>query len=88
MGDRPVALCSESERWRAQAALQLTLAAMTDSKVVVLDRADLLDASNRQGLVRALERVTGAQLKWRYCYALLATLTGMHRGNRYVSRVE
>ena len=37
--DRPVALCSESERWRAQASIQLTLGAITGSKVVVLDRA-------------------------------------------------
>ena len=44
VGDRPVALCSESERWRAQAAIQLTLGAITGSKAVVLDRADLLDA--------------------------------------------
>ena len=41
---RPVQLCSESEKWRAQAAIQLTLAAMTGSRAVVLDRADLLDA--------------------------------------------
>ena len=56
---RPVQLCSASEQWRAQAAIQLTLAAMTGSKAVVLDRADLLDASNREGLVRAVKRVSG-----------------------------
>ena len=59
IGDRPIALCSESERWRAQAAIQLTLGAITGSKVVVLDRGDLLDTTNRQGLVRAVGRVTG-----------------------------
>ena len=58
-GGRPVALCSESERWRTQGSIQLTLAAITGSKAVVLDRADLLDASNRAGLVRAVERVAG-----------------------------
>ena len=57
VGDRPVALCSESERWRAQAAIQLTLGAITGSKAVVLDRADLLDAGNRAGLVCAVNRV-------------------------------
>ena len=57
VGDRPVALCSESERWRAQAAIQLTLGAITGSKAVVLDRADLLDAANRAGLVCAVNRV-------------------------------
>ena len=57
VGERPVALCSESERWRAQAAIQLTLGAITGSKAVVLDRADLLDAGNRAGLVCAVNRV-------------------------------
>ena len=56
---RPVQMCSESERWRAQAVLQLTIAALTRSQAVVLDRADLLDASGRQGLAAALSRVTG-----------------------------
>ena len=59
IGGRPVQMCSESERWRAQAAIQLTLGAITESKAVVLDRGDLLDATNRAGLVRAAERVAG-----------------------------
>ena len=58
-GHRPIQLCSESEKWRSQAAIQLTLAAMTGSQAVVLDRADLLDADNREGLVRAVKRVSG-----------------------------
>ena len=69
---RPAQLCSASEQWRAQAAIQLTLAAMTGSRAVVLDRADLLDAGNREGLVRAVKRVAGktgiavlAVLDWR-----------------------
>ena len=49
---------SESECWRAQAAMQLTLAALDGSALVVLDRADLLDDQNRIGLVSALQRVT------------------------------
>ena len=56
---RPVQICSASEQWRAQAAIQLTLAALTGSGAVVLDRADLLDAGNREGLVRAVKRVAG-----------------------------
>ena len=59
IGDRPALMCSESERWRAQAAIQLTLGAITGSKVVVLDRGDLLDATNRAGLVQAVNRVVG-----------------------------
>ena len=58
VNNRPVQLSSESEKWRAQAALQLTLGAITGSKVVVLDRADLLDANNRAGLERALNHVS------------------------------
>ena len=58
-GGRPIQLCSASEQWRAQAAIQLTLAAMTGSQAVVLDRADLLDEGNREGLVRAVKRVSG-----------------------------
>ena len=56
--DRPVALCSESERWRCQASLQLTLGAITGSKVVVLDRADILDYNTRDGLIKAVSRVS------------------------------
>ena len=58
VGERPVALCSESERWRANAAIQMTLGAITGSKAVVLDRGDILDASNRAGLVKAVQRVS------------------------------
>ena len=58
-GNRLIQLCSASEQWRAQAAIQLTLAAMTGSQAVVLDRADLLDSNNRSGLVRAVNRVSG-----------------------------
>ena len=56
-GGRPAPLCSESAQWRIQAMLQLTLAAITDSGAVVLDRADLLDVDNRKALARALRRV-------------------------------
>ena len=64
--DRPVALCSESEQWRAQASIQLTLGALTGAKVVVLDRADLLDQFHREkvqiGLVHVAERTGMAVL--------------------------
>ena len=58
IGGRAATLSSESEQWRAQAMLQLTLAPLTNSTAVVLDRADLLDRENRAGLVRAVARVT------------------------------
>lgn len=57
VGDRPVELCSESEQWRSQAAIQLTVAALDGSGLVVLDRADVLDEQNRSGLNAALTRV-------------------------------
>ena len=57
---RPIVLCSESEKWRAQASMQLTLAAITGSRVVVLDRADLLDSQGRVGLYDAIQRVVKA----------------------------
>ena len=71
VGERPAVLCSESERWRAQACLQLTLAAMTGSKVVVLDRGDILDVSNREALGRALAK--GALGKARLSILLCST---------------
>ena len=58
VGDRPVALCSESENvGEVAGAIQMTLGAITDSKAVVLDRGDILDTSNRAGLVAAVNRV-------------------------------
>ena len=54
---RPVVLCSESERWMAQACLQMTIAAICKDPVVVLDRADLLDTHNSIGLLQAVQRV-------------------------------
>ena len=73
---RPVQLSSESEKWRAQAAIQLTLAAMTGSQAVVLDRADLLDVDNRWGLEEAVQRVSG-----KTGIAVLLCSTGVADGN-------
>ena len=50
---------SGGEHWITQAALQLTIGAMTKSAAVVLDRADLLFAEWRAGLVPAVQRVAG-----------------------------
>ena len=52
---RPVQMASESERWRAQASMQLTIAAMTKARAVVLDRVDILD--DRSRLAKALTAV-------------------------------
>ena len=58
VGIRPAPLCSESERWRAQAVLQVTLAALTKSPAVVIDRADLLDPAGYAGLVAMAKLAT------------------------------
>ena len=50
----PSVMCSESEKWRAQAMIQLTVGAMSDSRVVMIDRADMLDKDGRGGLVKAV----------------------------------
>ena len=55
---RAAALGSESERWRAQTAIQLTAAAIAGSKAVVLDRGDILDREGRKGLWQILDRFT------------------------------
>ena len=52
---RPVQMASESERWRAQASMQLTLGAMSEARAVVLDRVDILD--DRARLAKALKTV-------------------------------
>ena len=57
--DRPAVLCSESEQWRAQALIQLTLAALTGAAAVVLDRGDLLDEGSRKGL-QTLAKAAGS----------------------------
>ena len=62
-------MCSESERWRAQAAIQLTLGAITCSKVVVLDRGDLLDAPNRARAGEGRQPRGGQDGARRYCCA-------------------
>ena len=59
-GGRAIQLCSESEQWRAQASIQLTIAALTEARVVVLDRFDILDAENRIAFQSVANRITGA----------------------------
>ena len=50
----PSVMCSESEKWRAQAMIQLTVGAISDSRVVMIDRADMLDPDAWGGLVKAV----------------------------------
>jgi hypothetical protein len=46
-GGRTVALCSESERWRAHAMLAEAIAFLSGLRLLVLDRLDVLDAPAR-----------------------------------------
>jgi hypothetical protein len=54
-GGRPYALCSTSEQYRIRAILQLAMARLDGSQMVVLDAADVLDGTTRSGLFAMLE---------------------------------
>lgn len=58
LNGRPMQLCSESERWRVQAMIQVALAMVRPERgrIVVLDRADVLDAANLAVVFGALAR--------------------------------
>lgn len=53
-GGRPYYLLSESEKWRARAVLQIAVAKLDGSEVVILDGADILDPDGRNGLFEML----------------------------------
>ena len=57
----PSMMCSESEKWRAQAMIQLTVGVMSDSRVVMIDRADMLDQDGWGGLVKAVGVATAGK---------------------------
>ena len=54
---RSLWMSSESEKWRYQAMMQIALAVMAGSPVVVLDRGDVLDRHQQHGLERLVEKV-------------------------------
>ena len=54
-GERAAALCSTSEQWRAQTALQIAVALALDNACVVLDGADVLDADGLKRLIVVCE---------------------------------
>ena len=57
----PSVMCSESEKWRAQAMIQLTVGVLTESKIVMIDRADMLDKDAWVGLVKAVNVATAGK---------------------------
>lgn len=52
---RPYALCSESERWRADAMLAEAIAHVSGARLLVLDRMDVLDLHGRSELLGWLD---------------------------------
>jgi hypothetical protein len=55
--NRLYALQSESSQWRAQAAIAEAISAISNIGIVVLDRVDVLDLSNRAALIKWLMKV-------------------------------
>lgn len=60
VGGRLYGLCSESERWRADAMLAMTIAVLSGLRFVVLDRLDVLDATGREDALFWLSDVAEA----------------------------
>lgn len=56
LGGRPYVLLSESEQFRTRVTLQLAIADLDGSDVVVIDGAELLDNPGRGGLLKVLVR--------------------------------
>jgi len=54
---RPVALCCESEQWRAATILQIMVALRSGDAAVVIDRADILDNRGKNMLFKMLIRM-------------------------------
>jgi hypothetical protein len=57
-GGRPVSLCSAGEQYRVRCVLQIAAARCDGSALVILDGADILDKSGRNGLMKALAGMT------------------------------
>ncbi|WP_366654480.1 hypothetical protein [Fodinicurvata sp. EGI_FJ10296] len=51
---RPFALLSESEQYRCRVALQVAMAQIDGSEIVIVDGADVLDRGGRNGLMKML----------------------------------
>ncbi len=49
-------LISASEQWRCRAAMQVAMARLDGSELVIIDGADILDIPNRQGLFKATSK--------------------------------
>lgn len=56
-GDRLYSLCSESEKWRADAMIAVAIAVLSGIKLVLLDRMDVLQVSARGDLLAWLDEL-------------------------------
>lgn len=54
VGGRALVLASKSERWMARVILQVAMAEIDESAALVVDEADILNKSGRNGLIRLL----------------------------------
>lgn len=54
LGGRPYILLSESEKYRVRVVLQVAIADLDGSDVVIVDAADILDRTGRNGLFKLL----------------------------------
>lgn len=61
-GDRPYALLSESEKWRADAMIGAAIAELSGLRLLVLDRFDVLDAKGREDLIYWLDAMAAEGL--------------------------
>jgi len=59
-GDRPYALLSASERWRADAQIALALAELSGLKMVAFDGFDILDLAGRADCITGLDDLANA----------------------------
>ena len=56
-GGRLYGLCSESEKWRADALIALAIAQISGLRMVLLDRFDVLDSDSRKQLLKMVVRL-------------------------------
>src|SRR5690606_30690921 len=53
--ERPYALLSESERWRADVCIALVLSEISGTRLVTIDRMDVLETKARGGFIDTLD---------------------------------
>jgi hypothetical protein len=61
--NRPFALCSESEQWRADAMLSFAFAYVSDTMLVTLDRMDVLSLPNRSAFMAFADEMIRAGMQ-------------------------